>query len=109
MDYIDGKLVGRVGYDYKKTNGSLMSKSEIITASNKKAFAKPPEYNEFDQDDYTEKDYGQFEDYREDPTKTGELQPCQYCGTALLVDKGADWDILNCEDCHPHAIYVNCM
>ncbi len=114
IDYIEGKRVGRVGYDYKKDSGSLMSKNEIIAASNKEAFAKsgaatPPDYNEFDQDDYTEEDYSSLEDYRNDTTKTGELQPCQYCGTALLVDEDADWDILNCEDCHSHAIYVNCM
>ncbi|MFA5409373.1 MAG: hypothetical protein WC343_11435, partial [Bacilli bacterium] len=38
LDYLDGKIVTRKGYDFKHDDGRLMSKNEIIRASNKEAF-----------------------------------------------------------------------
>lgn len=99
LNYLDGKLPERVGYKIKTDSGRPLDKNEIIAESNKEAFAKSvtiPDYEEFDPDTTNLED---AEDYREDSTKPGVLEPCMYCGKALRIDEGTTWDILNCEDC----------
>ena len=116
LDYIDGELPSRKGYQYRKDNpeGTLMNKNEIISASNREAFMKSlpserPEYQDYDIDDIKEADYIDFEDYRNNLEVVGELQNCEYCGAPLHVDKGSKFDIINCEECHLFAIADNCM
>lgn len=102
---------GRKGYEFKQSDGSLMSQNEIIAASNKEAFAKTVRVPEHiahpdveDIEDITGED-----DFRDDMTKPGEIQECMYCSKPLRVDEGAEFDILNCSDCMSYAIYKNCM
>lgn len=109
LDYIDGKLPKRKGFKFKTDSGRLLDKNEIIAASNREAFAKTvtrPEYNEFDPDEI---DIESCEDYREDSTKPGVLEPCQFCGKALRIDRETQYDILNCEDCMGISILTNCL
>lgn len=109
LDYVHGKLPFRVGYKFKTDDGQVLSKNEIIAESNKEAFSKTvtiPDYEEFDPETTSVED---AEDYREDSTKPGVLEPCMYCGKALRIDEGTTWDILNCEDCMGVAILKNCL
>lgn len=102
----------RKGYEYRNSDGSLMSKNKIIAEANKEAFGKSirePEYIGYEEDDYDVEDITGRDDYRSDMTKLGGIQPCKYCGKALRVDEGANYEILNCEDCSSYAIWCNCM
>lgn len=112
LDYVDGEIASRKGHQVKFDNGKKMDRNQIIGASNREAFAKTvvkPEYVGGDVDDYDEDEYYTLEDNRENTDVIGELQPCQYCGTMLHVDKGSNYDILNCDDCMTYAIWDNCM
>jgi len=109
LNFVDGKLPERVGYKIKTDSGRKLDRNEIITESNKEAFSKSvtiPEYEEFDPATTRMED---CEDYRDDTTKPGVLEPCMYCGVALRIDEGTEWDILNCEECMSVAILKNCM
>lgn len=117
LDYVDGKRRSRKGYKHKKRDGSAMSKNEIISASNKEAFARTiknpvPSTSSFcgvPVEDIHPEDLEGIEDYRQDTTKVGEIEGCHYCNEPLRVDKEGCYDILNCEDCHSFSVMVNCM
>jgi len=109
LDYIDGRLPSRIGYQVKTDASRMMDKNEIIAASWKEGFRKTlkerPEYQEFDPETV---DLSKVEDTRSNLDLPGILQPCQYCGKAVLTDD-EEYEILNCEDCMGHAIWDNCM
>lgn len=48
------------------------------------------------------------EDQRQDTTKNGIIQECQYCKFPILTDD-EDYYILNCNDCTYLAIRDNCL
>jgi hypothetical protein len=100
----------RIGYEFKHSNGTPMSQNAIISASNKEAFAKSVQVPErMDHGDVDIEDITGEDDFRDDLTKVGEIQECQYCSKPLRVDEGATFDIINCSDCHSYAVYQNCM
>lgn len=111
LDYIHGKRPFRVGYQIKADNCRVLSKNEVIAASNKEAFSKSvtiPDYEPFDLATKVEEITG-VDDYREDTSKPGVLEPCMYCGKALRIDRETQYDILNCEECMGVAILKNCL
>jgi len=113
-DAMDSVLnhTSRKGYDFKRSNGTLMTENEIIQASNKEAFMKftPAEYVEDEVEDID--DIPQSNDYREDDKERGIIINCFYCGTCIRVDGDVDEigdypepeDTVHCEDCMKDAI-----
>lgn len=109
LDYVDGKMVSRKGHRIYSDSGRKLSRNEIIAAANKEAFSKTVREPEWVGCDIETVDINTLEDYRENLNENGEVQECQYCGTGLRVDKGAQFDILNCASCHNYAVLKNCM
>src|SRR5690606_11037358 len=110
LDAIDNGTT-RKGYEFKHRDGSQMSQNAIIAESNKEALSKTvrtpvqvPHDDCINVEDITGED-----DFRNDLTKVGEIQECQYCNKPLRVDEGATFDIINCESCMDYAILQNCM
>lgn len=110
MDYINGDRLERKGYDIKADDGRDLTKNEIIGRSNKEAFAKMVTYPEKKLISYDD-DYEVIEgnDEREDLSKKGVVEECQYCGEPIRIDEDSDYTILNCDDCMNVAIWDNCM
>lgn len=112
IDYLDGKLPGgRKGFQIKRDDGSKMTENEIRQSSQKEAFAKHCSEPEYIHHDLTNVEISKLEDYRNDYSKQGVIEPCQYCGKPLRTDYEGQYDILTCESpkCGDWAILKNCM
>jgi hypothetical protein len=101
----------RIGYDFKHRDGRLMTENEIKSASWKEAFSKTVRTPEYvgGSDEINIEDIPAVDDFRDDMSKVGEIQECQYCYKPVRTDEGAHFEIINCEDCMSYAIHQNCM
>lgn len=112
IDYLDGKIPGgRKGYQIKKDSGEPMTGREIRQASQKEAFSKQCSEPEYKEHNLSMVDINSLEDYRNDTSKDGVIERCQYCGTPVRTDYDGQYDILTCESpkCIDWAILKNCM
>lgn len=118
LDYLDGKLISRKGYQYKTNSGRLMDKNEIVTASNKEAFSKSVTSKEFLNDSIENiDDISEENDLRDNKNERGIIANCYYCGICIRVDcdniEIKDYppidSLVHCNDCMNNAIMSNCM
>lgn len=112
LDFVDNKIP-RKGYKYKRDDGSLMSKNEIISNENKEAFHRSFTPATFSKDEVEcIDDIPAADDFREDKSRRGNIINCFYCGSCIRVD-GYDLvehdydtpeDTIHCESCMNDAI-----
>ncbi|WP_281868282.1 hypothetical protein [Brevibacillus parabrevis] len=104
--------VPRKGYEYKRADGSLMHRNEIVRTAHREALSKTvqepyyvgPKAINID-------DIPACDDFRDDLSQAGTIAKCQYCSRPLRVDEDEydSFDILCCVRCMDHAILEHCM